>query len=200
MNSTRSSLLLAVLLISAPSSIEGFSQSSTAASSKQWKGRAATAGFRSSQTKLFDTEWPMEIKDITSVLSQKEKADFEANPVFNPNVEFDLDAAELTAFTKTAAAKDALQSTTTSSSSLQSVETSSIESEFGKGRKIRAKVSETGTDSMKTYMKSMCNHDLLNKNEEIILGREIQILLKWEAEREKLEEKLLRYVASLTAD
>jgi hypothetical protein len=198
MNSTCSSLLLAVLLISAPSSIEGFSQSSTVASSKQWKGRAE--GFRSSQTKLFDTEWPMEIKDITSVLSQKDKADFEANPVFNPNVEFDLDAAELTAFTKTAAAKDALLSTTTSSSSLQSMETSSIESEFGKGRKIRAKVSETGTDSMKTYMKSMCNHDLLNKNEEIILGREIQILLKWEAEREKLEEKLLRYVASLTAD
>merc|ERR1719310_1822410 len=38
----------------------------------------------------------------------------------------------------------------------------------------------------------MCNHELLNKNEEIILAREIQILLKWEKEREKLEEELLR--------
>ena len=154
----------------------------------------ATAGFRSSQTKLFDTEWPMEITDITSVLSQKDKADFEANPVFNPKADFDLDSAELTAFTKTAAAKEALQSSSSSSSSSQSMETPGIESEFGKGRKIRAKVSETGTDSMKNYMKSMCNHDLLNKNEEVILGREIQILLKWEAEREKLEEQLLRYV------
>jgi hypothetical protein len=40
----------------------------------------------------------------------------------------------------------------------------------------------------------MCNHELLNKNEEIILAREIQILLKWEAEREELEQQLLRCV------
>jgi len=66
-----------------------------------------------------------------------------------------------------------------------------IESEFP-SRKIKATVRETGQDSMKYYIKSMCNHDLLNKNEEIILAREIQILLKWEAEREKLEEELLR--------
>lgn len=66
-----------------------------------------------------------------------------------------------------------------------------IESEFP-SRKIKANVRETGQDSMKYYIKSMCNHDLLNKNEEIILAREIQILLKWEAEREKLEEELLR--------
>jgi hypothetical protein len=66
-----------------------------------------------------------------------------------------------------------------------------IESEFPK-RKITARVQETGTDSMKNYIKTMCNHELLNKNEEIILAREIQILLKWEAEREKLEEQLLR--------
>jgi RNA polymerase primary sigma factor len=66
-----------------------------------------------------------------------------------------------------------------------------IESEFPK-RKIKASVRETGTDSMKYYIKSMCNHELLNKNEEIILAREIQILLLWEAQREKLEEELLR--------
>ena len=69
--------------------------------------------------------------------------------------------------------------------------TAKIESEFPK-RKIKASVRETGTDSMKYYIKSMCNHELLNKNEEIILAREIQILLKWEAQREKLEEELLR--------
>ena len=40
--------------------------------------------------------------------------------------------------------------------------------------------------------KSMCDHELLNKNEEIILAREIQVLLKYEATREKLEEDLMR--------
>jgi len=72
-----------------------------------------------------------------------------------------------------------------------SIQSVGIESEFPK-RKIKASVRETGTDSMKYYIKSMCNHELLNKNEEIILAREIQILLRWEAQREKLEEELLR--------
>lgn len=67
-----------------------------------------------------------------------------------------------------------------------------IESEFPNKKKIRAKIKETGTDSMKNYMKNMCDHELLNKNEEIILAREIQILLKWEATREELEQQLLR--------
>jgi hypothetical protein len=67
-----------------------------------------------------------------------------------------------------------------------------IESEYPNKRKIRASVKETGTDSVKTYIKSMCNHELLNKNEEIILAREIQILLKWEEQREELEQQLLR--------
>lgn len=59
-------------------------------------------------------------------------------------------------------------------------------------RRIRANVKETGFDSMKYYMKSMANHELLSKNEEIILGREIQILIKWEKTREELEAKLVR--------
>lgn len=63
-----------------------------------------------------------------------------------------------------------------------------------KGRKVRASVRETGYDSMRTYIKTMCNHELLNKNEEIILAREIQILIKWEVTREGLEEQLMRYV------
>jgi RNA polymerase primary sigma factor len=60
------------------------------------------------------------------------------------------------------------------------------------GRRIRANVRETGFDSMKYYMKTMGNHDLLQKNEEIILAREIQILIKWEELRENLETELLR--------
>lgn len=47
---------------------------------------------------------------------------------------------------------------------------------------------------MKYYMKTMGNHDLLQKNEEIILAREIQILIKWEELREELESELLRWV------
>lgn len=69
---------------------------------------------------------------------------------------------------------------------------SAIEREFPNKRKIKASVRETGTDSVKEYMKSMCNHELLNKNEEIILAREIQILLNWEAKRDELENQLLR--------
>lgn len=63
-------------------------------------------------------------------------------------------------------------------------------------RRIRANVKETGLDSMKYYMKTMGNHELLKKNEEIILAREIQILIKWEEIREELEAKLMRYVIS----
>ena len=61
-------------------------------------------------------------------------------------------------------------------------------------RKVRASVKETGYDSMRSYIKTMCNHELLNKNEEVVLAREIQLLIRWEAEREILEEALLRYV------
>jgi hypothetical protein len=61
-----------------------------------------------------------------------------------------------------------------------------------KKSRVRASVKETGYDSMKNYMKTMANHELLQKNEEIILAREIQILLRWEAKREELELKLLR--------
>jgi RNA polymerase sigma factor (sigma-70 family) len=60
------------------------------------------------------------------------------------------------------------------------------------GKKIRAQVRETGYDSIRSYIKTMCNHELLNKNEEIILAREIQILIKWELVREQLEADLLR--------
>jgi RNA polymerase sigma factor (sigma-70 family) len=58
--------------------------------------------------------------------------------------------------------------------------------------KVRASVKETGYDSMRNYIKTMCNHELLNKNEEIILAREIQTLIQWEAVREELEKNILR--------
>lgn len=60
------------------------------------------------------------------------------------------------------------------------------------GRRIRANVRETGFDSMKYYMKTMGNHDLLRKNEEIVLAREIQILMQWEGLRDELEARLRR--------
>eukprot|EP00540_Astrosyne_radiata_P023022 CAMPEP_0116830200 /NCGR_PEP_ID=MMETSP0418-20121206/4634_1 /TAXON_ID=1158023 /ORGANISM="Astrosyne radiata, Strain 13vi08-1A" /LENGTH=589 /DNA_ID=CAMNT_0004459283 /DNA_START=183 /DNA_END=1955 /DNA_ORIENTATION=+ len=47
-------------------------------------------------------------------------------------------------------------------------------------------------DSINAYINSLCNHDLLNKNEEVILGREIQTLKKLEETREYLEVKLKR--------
>jgi hypothetical protein len=61
-----------------------------------------------------------------------------------------------------------------------------------RGKRIRANVRETGFDSMKYYMKTMGNHELLQKNEEIVLGREVQVLIKWEEIRENLESELLR--------
>jgi len=67
-----------------------------------------------------------------------------------------------------------------------------IEKEYPGKRKLTARVRDTGQDSLKNYIKTMCDHDLLNKNEEIILGREIQILVKWEGVREELEQQLLR--------
>lgn len=67
-----------------------------------------------------------------------------------------------------------------------------LEQEQFTPRKVRASVKETGYDSMRNYIKTMCNHELLNKNEEIILAREIQLLIQWEEKREELEAKLLR--------
>merc|ERR1719491_2293469 len=58
------------------------------------------------------------------------------------------------------------------------------------GRRIKASVRETGLDSMSYYLKSMGNHELLQKNEEIILAREIQLLIGWEGKREELESEL----------
>jgi len=87
-----------------------------------------------------------------------------------------------------------------------STEKKLVEEGATNGKRIRASVKETGFDSIRSYMKVMGNHDLLNKNEEIILGREIQILVKWEEQRELLEAQLLRpptyaeWAASIRSD
>ena len=54
--------------------------------------------------------------------------------------------------------------------------------------KVRASVKETGQDMMSQYVKSMGQHELLPKASEILLGRQIQILNKWEMVRQELEE------------
>jgi len=58
--------------------------------------------------------------------------------------------------------------------------------------KTRISVKETGAESMSHYMKSMGSHELLRANEEIILAREIQKLIKYEAIRTTLENELIR--------
>lgn len=143
---------------------------SPSCSSRQWNqiGQHQTS-------KLFDTEpksvWSAEQWSSTSITSD----------AFSPSQE-DINAAE--AVFKKSKKKPEMSDFVSSKKG--------IESEYPNKRKIRANVRETGTDSMKHYIKTMCNHELLNKNEEIILAREIQMLLKWEEQREQLETQLLR--------
>jgi hypothetical protein len=88
----------ATLLFSARRS-EAFSPTATA---KQWRDH----GFRSSQTRLFDSEqtttlWPMSIEEINSVFppsSSSLSESFNGNSGFNPNIDFDLEAVELATF------------------------------------------------------------------------------------------------------
>ena len=63
-----------------------------------------------------------------------------------------------------------------------------------KKRRFTASVKETGVDTMSQYVKSMGSHELLPKDSEILLGKQIQILVGWENIRQELEEKLSRLV------
>jgi hypothetical protein len=182
-----SSSATTALLFWTPTTV-GFSPVSLRTHHYQHHGARST-----STTRLFDSE---ELMSITSSLLQESFTTTTGDKVFNPNVEFDLQASEFSALTKTSGARAQMGKfghPDTNNDSKAKSSSKALESEFPK-RKITASVRETGTDSMKNYIKTMCNHELLNKNEEIILAREIQILLKWETEREQLEEKLLRYV------
>lgn len=58
--------------------------------------------------------------------------------------------------------------------------------------KVRASVKETGNDTMSHYLKSMGGHELLRKEDEEVLGRQVRILVRWDEKRMELEEKLLR--------
>lgn len=60
--------------------------------------------------------------------------------------------------------------------------------------KMTASVKETGVDTISDYVKSMGQHELLPHESEILLGRQIQILVKWESKRQELEDSLSRYV------
>ncbi len=59
-----------------------------------------------------------------------------------------------------------------------------------KTRRFTASVKETGVDTMSQYVKSMGSHELLPKDSEILLGKQIQILVEWEKTRQELEETL----------
>ena len=56
-----------------------------------------------------------------------------------------------------------------------------------KEAKAKVKVTVSGDASIRNYLKSMGSHDLLRSNEEIVLARQIQILLGWERVRGELE-------------
>mmetsp|Transcript_22201 Transcript_22201/g.36753 ORF Transcript_22201/g.36753 Transcript_22201/m.36753 type:complete len:414 (-) Transcript_22201:8-1249(-) len=58
--------------------------------------------------------------------------------------------------------------------------------------KLTANVMETGQDTIKQYVKSLANHQVLSPEDEAVLGRQIQILAKWEKKRQDLEGALLR--------
>lgn len=58
--------------------------------------------------------------------------------------------------------------------------------------KVMASVKETGGDSMREYIKSMGQHELLPQESELLLGRHIQLLVKWEGVRSELEKEFDR--------
>ena len=77
--------------------------------------------------------------------------------------------------------------TLSSSSSSSSSSTSSQK----RRSSIRATVKETGSDSISTYIKSLGQHELLYKEDEMLLGRQVRLLSKLEEKRHELELQLL---------
>mmetsp|Transcript_28550 Transcript_28550/g.42194 ORF Transcript_28550/g.42194 Transcript_28550/m.42194 type:complete len:529 (+) Transcript_28550:183-1769(+) len=63
---------------------------------------------------------------------------------------------------------------------------------LSKKGKVKANVMETGKDSINQYMKSLSNHQVLSADDEKVLGRQIQVLTKWEEQRQELELSLCR--------
>lgn len=58
--------------------------------------------------------------------------------------------------------------------------------------KMTASVKETGVETISDYVKSMGQHELLPHESEILLARQIQILVQWESKRQELEDSLSR--------
>ena len=175
-----SSIVISILLPIC--SIEGFStmtSSSSSSSSRRKSMSASLSPFRISSQQIIDSATSVAVP-VPACYDRKVLA----STVMN---EFDLATKELDYLKRKGKKKGA----TSKSKSKKNYDDEEPD-EYVPKRRIKANVRETGHDSMKYYIKSMCNHELLNKNEEIILAREIQILLRWEEEREKLEEQLLR--------
>ena len=139
---------------------------------------------------------------MSTLTSQDQELEAETNPIQYDDLDFSNNDIFGDGGDKAAAATTTATTSSTSSRQIensrgpppQTTATGQKNVEETVGRRIRANVRETGFDSMKYYMKTMGNHDLLQKNEEIILAREIQILIKWEELREELESELLRWV------
>jgi hypothetical protein len=63
--------------------------------------------------------------------------------------------------------------------------------------KVRATVKETGSDSINTYIKSLGQHELLNKADELLLATQVRKLISLEETRKMLESDQLRSVLFL---
>ena len=57
---------------------------------------------------------------------------------------------------------------------------------------VRATVKETGSDSINSYVKSLGQHELLNKADEVLLARQVRLLITLEDTRKMLEKQQLR--------
>lgn len=126
----------------------------------------------------------------------KPVADMKYNTVFGKPAfashQNDLDDVLLVAQQPTSEPQQRFPRNNVATSTMGEIDIRTEQDVVGKNGKIRAKVKETGYDSMRSYIKTMCNHELLNRNEEVVLAREIQVLIKWEELREALEQQLLR--------
>ena len=67
-----------------------------------------------------------------------------------------------------------------------------IASRYKPVTKVMASVKETGGDSIGEYVKSIGSHELLPQESEMLLGKHIQLLVKWEEVRGGLENDLDR--------
>ncbi len=119
------------------------------------------------------TSSPHEIADRKAVMSQLSEMDKSA-AAFAVAADNDLLASPLQKHQQ----PQVRQSTTRSSSS----------SNKGGGKQmITAKVLETGQDTMKQYVKTLGAHQVLSRQDEVVLGQQVQLFMKWERIRQELE-------------